>query len=492
MCKSALFLAAVLLAVPMTAQAQTVVAADSRQVLTVDHYADDGQPGSLRWAIETSNGQPGHYRIEITPVGQGALTLRIDRPLPPIKGPVKIEGTAWKADGRFTAIDGSGYIKRDLKDCPGANPAEYGTNVRTTTKPGLVLIDTREVELTGLEVRNFCIGVLVLRTSNSSIHDNRIVRNIGGAGVMFSGDDGQGGSTATTTINNKVLRNVFYENGDGLELTRGAAFNLVADNVFDAGEDNLEPSQGIEILRGNDNTVVRNLFQNYTDGLQINWGSRNYLGANIFRANGFGVSLTGEGNIVDGNTITGNAVGVAVRPEAGATANRISRNSIFANAAPISRCSAGGSCDPKLAKGGVVLGLPGLEHASFVGKRGYGVSTDTSKMARICPEAQPCQGLPNGGQAAPVIARIKVGKAEGHVQTSPGQAVTVELFANQTAGTNQGQTFVADQVVSADAEGLARFSIQLPQTVFGKILTATATSAGGATSSFSAPSPLGR
>ena len=95
----------------------------------------------------------------------------------------------------------------------------------------------------------------------------------------------------------KVLRNTFLENGDGLELTRGAAFNLIADNVFDGGADNLEPSQGIEILWGNDNTVVRNRFVRYSDGLQSNWGARNYIGANVFEDNAFGISLTGAGNL---------------------------------------------------------------------------------------------------------------------------------------------------------------------------------------------------
>jgi 3-dehydroshikimate dehydratase len=484
--KISLLAAAVLMSAPLAAQAQTATVPDAREVLKVDRYADDGQPGSLRWAIETSNAQPGHYRIEIVPVGTGPLTLRIDSPLPPIKGPVKIEGLAWKTDGRFTAIDGAGYIKRDLQDCPGANPGEYGTNVRTMTKPGLALIDTREVELTGLEVRNFCIGVLVLRTSNSSIHDNRIVRNIGGAGVMFSGDDGKGNPTATTTNDNKVLRNVFFENGDGLELTRGAAFNLVADNVFDAGTDNLEPSQGIEILRGNDNVVVRNLFQNYTDGLQINWGSRNYLGANIFKDNGFGVSLTGDGNIVDGNTVTGNAVGVALRPEATTTANRITRNSIVGNGTSIRRCSAGGSCDPKLAVGGIVAGLPGLEHASYIGKRGGGIGSDTSKMARICPDAAPCQGAPNGGQAAPVLTGAKGGVIAGSVQTLPGASIVVELFANRTAAPSQGETFVAAVTVAADAKGLARFTFASGGVKAGGY-TATATTPAGATSIFSAP-----
>ncbi|MFP3334437.1 NosD domain-containing protein, partial [Pseudomonas sp. SIMBA_064] len=106
--------------------------------------------------------------------------------------------------------------------------------------------------------------------------------------------------------NNKVLRNQLIDNGDGLELTRGAAFNLVADNLFRSTAANPEPSQGIEILLGNDNSVVRNRFENYSDGLQINWGNRNYLGANTFSGNSIGVSVTGEGNMLDGNLIHGN------------------------------------------------------------------------------------------------------------------------------------------------------------------------------------------
>jgi 3-dehydroshikimate dehydratase len=50
--------------------------------------------------------------------------------------------------------------------------------------------------------------------------------------------------TATTTLHNKVIRNEFVDNGDGLELPRGAAFNLVADNVFRATINGQEPSQG--------------------------------------------------------------------------------------------------------------------------------------------------------------------------------------------------------------------------------------------------------
>jgi 3-dehydroshikimate dehydratase len=192
--------------------------------------------------------------------------------LPLIKGPVSIEGRAFSRSSGHNVVDGSGYLPRDLKSCPGMVPGQYGANVRTASNPGFALVDTKGVTLRGLEIRNFCIGVLILRTSNAVIADNRIVRNIGGAGVMLSGDDGKGGSTSNTTLDNKVLRNTFLENGDGLELTRGAAFNLIADNDFDGGTDNLEQSQGIEILWGNDNTVVRNRFAHYSDGLQSELG----------------------------------------------------------------------------------------------------------------------------------------------------------------------------------------------------------------------------
>ena len=125
--------------------------------------------------------------------------------------------------------------------------------MRTLTNPGLAIVDTQGVEIRGLEIRNFCIGVLIHRASGNVVEDSRIVASRGGAGVMLTGDDGNGGSTATTTIHNKVQRNEFIDNGDGLELTRGAAFNLIASNIFRSTDANPEPSQGIEVLLGHDN-----------------------------------------------------------------------------------------------------------------------------------------------------------------------------------------------------------------------------------------------
>lgn len=220
-------------------------------------------------------------------------------------------------NGTYVAIDGGNYVTGNgPQACPGAVPGQYGANVRTTTKPGLILRDTQGVVLRGLQVSNFCVGILINRASNNVIEDDRIVGNKGGAGIMMTGDDGQGNSTATTTQRNKILRNTFINNGDGMEATRGASFNLIADKFLTTDSvDNQEPSQGLEILWGNDNEIIRNHFENYSNGVQLNWGDRNYIAANTFTGLSSAVTLSGTGNVVDGNIMTGNRVAVSVRPQ---------------------------------------------------------------------------------------------------------------------------------------------------------------------------------
>ncbi len=488
------------LALPTHAVAQnTPSPPTASEVLRITRTADDGGEGSLRWALERNNAAPGRFRIELAPTGQAPYVIKPASPLPPIKGPVQIEGMAWKQNGEFIAIDGSGFIAdKGLQTCPGAVPGQYGANVRTTTNPGFALVDTQGVDISGLEIRNFCIGVLIHRSSGNSIHDNRILANRGGAGVMLTGDDGNGNSTAATTMHNTVLRNEFLDNGDGLELTRGAAFNLIAHNVFRATINGQEPSQGIEILLGHDNVLVRNRFEGYSDGVQVNGGNRNYIGDNVFTNNTFGLSLSGVGNIIEGNTIFGNAVGIAVRPAAQMTVARMSRNAIYDNGQEIERCWSGGSCDPKLRKGGIVFGLPSGEHASYVGERGIGVNPDPAKLSRICPDGAPnCQGAPNGGIAAPVLDSVHRNGArltlQGHLQAKPLSRFTVELFANRQKNGAEGEIFLGEVVTTSDASGRAKFSLIMDADVPGGVgatLTATVTSSEGATSEFSQPVAL--
>jgi 3-dehydroshikimate dehydratase len=461
---------------------------ESGRVLRVSSAADDATAGTLRWAIEASNATSARETIELAT----AVAITPRAPLPAIKGPVQIVGAAWSRTGAYAVIDGAGYVPGGgPESCPGATAGQYGANVRTMTLPGLQVIDTDDVEIAGIEVRRFCIGILINRSTRVVIRDSRIVGNRGGAGVMLTGDDGQGNPTSTTTVHNQVYRNEFVDNGDGLELTRGAAFNLVADNVFRSTAANPEPGQGIEILRGNDNVVSGNGFEGYSDGLQINWGDRNYIAANTFRANTFGLSLTGVGNVVDRNIIIGNRVGIAVRPAEPTTVVRLTRNHLSGNAQDILRCEAGGTCDPAAPKGPIAFGVPGLEHENFVGSRGRGVRP-AAPLLRICPQSEPaCQPAPNAGLRAPTLTGAR---AEGHtihvtgtIVAAPISRYLVELFGNGDSG-QEAEVFLAESVVHTDQKGEATFALTVERLAGDPRLTsvtATLTSTDGATSQLS-------
>jgi 3-dehydroshikimate dehydratase len=307
---------------------------------------------------------------------------------------------------------------------------------------------------------------------------------------MLTGDDGQGNPTSTSTVHNKVMRNEFVDNGDGLELTRGAAFNLIADNTFRSTAANPEPSQGVEILEGNDNVLSGNSFEGYSDGVQINWGNRNYIVANAITGNTFGMSLTGMGNVVDSNLISRNRIGIAVRPSNPSTMVRLSRNRIRDNGQPILRCEAGGSCDPAAPKGAIVFGVPGPEHETFVGSRGGGVTPDQAKLQHICLQGEShCQPFPNGGLMRPSLTSARLtGKALTVTGTFSGAKLSrfvVELFGNATPDSDESEMFLGDTVIHTDADGRAVFTFQIQRLSLDETLrslTANVTSAEGGTS----------
>jgi len=97
--------AVLLAALPCVASAQNPA---SPEVLRVTRYADDGNEGSLRYAIEASNRAPGRYRIEIEAVGSAPYVIKSNAPLPLVKGPASIEGVAWKKTGEFIILDRHG------------------------------------------------------------------------------------------------------------------------------------------------------------------------------------------------------------------------------------------------------------------------------------------------------------------------------------------------------------------------------------------------
>ncbi|MGP9544496.1 NosD domain-containing protein [Psychrobacter sp. AOP7-B1-25] len=453
----------------------------------VNNYADDNSQGTLRWAIEQSNtNNTQGNEILIQAVGRAPYIIKASKPLPPITSSVKIVGTEWAKTGEYIAIDGSQYIKGEgAKACPGANPKQYGTNVRTTTLPGLVIQDVDEVTLKGLDIHRFCIGVLINRSSNNLIQHNRISNNYGGSGVMLTGDDGQGNPTSTTTNNNKVLDNLFIDNGDGLELTRGAAFNLVANNIFTSTKSNPEPSQGVEILWGNDNTVVGNKFENYSDGLQVNWGKRNYIAYNELTNNSIGFNLSGNGNIIDSNKVHGNRIGIAIRSEKDSSARTtLTKNLIWNNSKDIKRCEAGGSCVLNQHLGAIIFEVPGLEHADFIGSRGGGVVIEDANLQKTCAKSDKdnCNSIPNQAIQTPNLS-VSKGEIVAEIKAQPNQRYQLEFFANSRVGFQEAEQYLGSKMVATNARGKAKVSWK-PITGVATV-TATLTNHLGATSELS-------
>jgi 3-dehydroshikimate dehydratase len=185
---------------------------------------------------------------------------------------------------------------------------------------------------------------------------------------------------------------------------------------------------------------------------------------------------------------------VALRPSAGKSITRVTRNLIHNNSQPISRCWSGGSCDPDLRKGGIIFGVPAQEHAAYVGERGGGVAFDPAKLTRICPDEAPnCQVAPNNGIEAPTLDKVTRNgttlTANGHATLGAQAGAEIELYANPNAGDSEGEIFLGEAMAKSDANGRVTFSITV-NAPFGLVptsFTATITSSDGATSEFSRP-----
>ncbi|MDQ1091531.1 hypothetical protein QE400_000944 [Xanthomonas sacchari] len=141
-----------------------------------------------------------------------------------------------------------------------------------------------------------------------------------------------------------------------------------------------------------------------------------------------------------------------------------------------------------------MFGVPGLEHAAFVGSRGIGVDPDPRKRAAICgaAAADGCQPPPNFGQAAPQLRAIERGAGVPQVQGTftgrPGHLYTVELFGNRRPGDDEAERYLGRAEASVDAQGQGRFALPLEaDSADLATLTATVTSDDGATSPLSAP-----
>src|SRR5437773_562225 len=227
----------------------------SAETFLVNRTDDNGGKHTLRWAIEQSNainlGDPdaAGNRILIAPAFAGEKPFVIKPKgdfLPPLVGPVVVEALRTGKPGSppSVVLDGSEVVApRTPAACPGATHtydfargvwvasriSGAGPNVRGYYGAGLAVHDSHDVEIMGLEIRNFCAGVVGVRSNNVNVHDARLVDHHGAAGLIFTGDDGNAGVTGLS-FSNRLANSVLLDNGDGFEFTRGTRDSVAEGN----------------------------------------------------------------------------------------------------------------------------------------------------------------------------------------------------------------------------------------------------------------------
>lgn len=457
----------------------------------VHKAADDGTGNTLRWAIEQSNAHPGSNTIEIRPVGQRSpLVIQLNTLLPAIEGPVRIIGvtqTGERPDDPQDVeviLDGSKLFDVSTIDsCPGT-VAGVGPNTRSIFGPALAVVDSGNVEISGLEIRNFCMGILALRSHDNHFHHNYIHNTIGAAGIEITGDDGTpaGGATTGLSVRNTVDDNLLVDTGDAIGFDRGSADSIAANNVAHETGNGVAPrSQGIE-LAGAGNMridILDNVFIGFSDGLQLNTGTDLRVSGNLLESSTYGITARGTGVVIADNVIRGNRMGVGPASGSGVT---ISRNAIYGNGQPILSLpnSAGGTIDPSSP---ATLGID-------VGVNGVTLNDQCSDGFPDC----------DGAQNFPLLTTDSTWNADGTLSlhgtlaSRPNQTYTLEVFANHAAnpsGYGEGEAFVGNVTIDTGATGTVTFvfvtaaSNPLRDGSTHAWFTATATRAGGSTSEFS-------
>ncbi|MFC5499596.1 NosD domain-containing protein [Caenimonas terrae] len=468
--------------------------------LVVSKEGDDGSDGTLRWAILKSNADPGKFRIVLTPTAGGTLVIRPLSQLPPLVGPARIEGP-WTGTGTPTvALDGSPWL--DLTQfsvpgaptaCPGETAGQFGPNTRSLSHPGLQVADSRDVEITGFEVRNFCIGIMSLRSHDNFIHHMRLVGNLGAAGILVTGDDGSAaGGAAGNSTHNVIERNVFLNNTDGLDVARGSSGTVVRANSFTIDANGIA-SSGIEIISSANVLLDGNRLEGYATALQLGADGHTVTG-NTLVNNTIGLQMGGTGYKVTGNTVTGNRAGV-VQTSGGTKLNTVSQNLIYANGQDIHRCgplngasmvSDSGVCPDQAAQNSRL-------DFSLNGFDGSIPNDDGSACPDRIPDCTPPQNYP-------VLSGSAFGSngftVNGTLSSRASMTFTIEVFASRgdgVAGRGEGEVYLGKVDVNSNAAGLATFSFAagsdpLKDGTKKVYFTATATRiANGQTSEFSLP-----
>ena len=299
-------------------------------------------------------------------------------------------------------------------------------------------------------------GAIVLSGGSNSTVEGNIVSGNEGSAIVFSGVGASGNVVRGNYIGLNAAGNGAIGNGgDGVQLFNTANNNTIGGTT--AAHRNViaaNAGAGVSLLGDagvTNNKVIGNyigtdaagagVFSNVAVGVVIDEASGNFIGG----------TLAGEGNL-----IANNGVGVVVMPGS-AVNNRILGNSIRAN----------------------------------IGAFTSGLAIDLGDDGVTPNDALDADAGPNDLQNFPVLTFANPTLIRGHIASSPSETFTVQFFSNATcdaSGFGEGENRLGQLVVSTDGSGVSpTFAFGPPAALpIGSIVTATATSASGNTSEFSA------
>ncbi len=397
----------------------------------------------------------------------------------------------------------------------GGTVASAGNVISGNASYGIYLADSGA---TGIAVQGNRIGTNAAGTAArpnayagigifSGASGNTIGGVAPGAGNLISGNSNQGialgsvGTSGNVIAGNKIgtdfagtaaLPNSF----SGISIFSGASSNSIGGVVPGAGNvisANLD--RGVTISEaGTDGNFVQGNFigldatgtvalGNTGRGIDIYSGAQltkigGGVGArNVISGNGGeGISLSGTGTNL--NTIQGNTIGV----NATATAPIGNKAGVQLFGGPKNNAIGGEG----LGLGNIVAGNTGRGVQLF----DSGTSENSIRANSIYANNGGGIGLfssANASQAAPTLTSATLGlttTVAGNLTAAAG-IYRVEFFANPP-GTSQGAVFLGGMDVDTNGSGTASFSAPLaPSVPAGQLITATATSPAGNTSSFS-------
>lgn len=397
-----------------------------------------GRQCTFRAAIQEANATPGRgSTIAFNIAGGGVHRIRPVSLLPPVTRPTVIDGYTQPGSRPNTAAVGTdavlGVELKGIED-GGGGQGEFGS--------GLV-IAAPNVVVRGLVINRFVIGVEVRENA----------RNVRIEGCLI-------GTDPSGTHPRRMRFGVVVHGANAtIGGTTPAARNLVAGNVYGVALDG--PGNGSRVV-GNLIGTARNgrsplvadaapggdaPLGNAISGVSIDGSSGNTVGGDVAAAANV-IAFNGDGVVVSG--ASGSGIG-----------NRILRNAFFDNR------------------------WLGIDLRGGAETAGGATANDVGDV----------DVGPNNLQNRPVLLSARTGAGgtvvRGTLHSTPDAAFVLLFFSDPDGGT-QGKVFRAQLLgVTTNADGNAIFTVALGGFLLsGQTITATATSAGGNTSEFSAPRPV--